>query len=526
MVPKRFAALMARPDVRFVTLIGLTVIGAMWFATPRTRPLLLNTLCYAGGAALLSLPLGLWMSCELYRSDFPGRRILRWLLVAILVVPPYLHLTAWEAGFGLQGWFCRWMFPNEPVAILAGWRGAMGMQILVNVPWIVLLLGAAMETIPPELEQQAALAGSPRLVFRRVTLPLILPTLAAAGLWVFVLAAGDITITDMYQIRTFAEEVYTGFALGDQIHEASLRSRSGLWLIGGAVLAALVAASNVVKNLEAIRSPGPPRSLPRASWYRAALIYLFFAGWVCVPIGSLGFQAGLDVQAFGDERVRTWSAPKCFQMIVAGPAKFREELAWSFALGQLCAVTVVAVALACSWSTRRNRMGRMVVWCTAAAGVAVPAPILALTMATLVNQPNSPWLIYLYDRTLFLPWLVLSLRLFPFGVILAEVLVRRISTRPWQIVELSGPNPWMRFRHGIWPQLASPLGMLWLLILALALGDLSATILAVPPGMTTAAIRIFNLAHYGVGDQLAGLCLTTVMIFSLLAVALRSLLTD
>jgi ABC-type Fe3+ transport system permease subunit len=58
---------------------------------------------------------------------------------------------------------------------------------------------------------------------------------------------------------------------------------------------------------------------------------------------------------------------------------------------------------------------------------------------------------------------------------------------------------------------------IWLVLLGLAVGDLSATILAVPPGVTTVAIGIFNLVHYGVKDELAGLSLATVALFAGLA---------
>ena len=55
---------------------------------------------------------------------------------------------------------------------------------------------------------------------------------------------------------------------------------------------------------------------------------------------------------------------------------------------------------------------------------------------------------------------------------------------------------------------------LWILAFAISVGDLSTSILAVPPGVTTVAIRVFNLVHYGVEDQLAGLCLLSVAGFA------------
>ena len=57
------------------------------------------------------------------------------------------------------------------------------------------------------------------------------------------------------------------------------------------------------------------------------------------------------------------------------------------------------------------------------------------------------------------------------------------------------------------PQRLPALAVAWLIGLALALGDLTASILVVPPGVETLSIHIFNLVHYGVEDQVAGICL-------------------
>jgi iron(III) transport system permease protein len=57
----------------------------------------------------------------------------------------------------------------------------------------------------------------------------------------------------------------------------------------------------------------------------------------------------------------------------------------------------------------------------------------------------------------------------------------------------------------------------WLVALAVATGDLAAGILVVPPGMETLSRRIFGLIHYGIEDQVAGICLAQVALFGLIA---------
>ena len=48
-----------------------------------------------------------------------------------------------------------------------------------------------------------------------MTLPRARGAVLAAAAWVALLTAHEITVTDMTQVRTFAEEVYTQFVLPD-----------------------------------------------------------------------------------------------------------------------------------------------------------------------------------------------------------------------------------------------------------------------------------------------------------------------
>jgi iron(III) transport system permease protein len=50
-------------------------------------------------------------------------------------------------------------------------------------------------------------------------------------------------------------------------------------------------------------------------------------------------------------------------------------------------------------------------------------------------------------------------------------------------------------------------------------GELSATILVLPPGINTLANQIFGLIHYGVDDQVAGIALAVLAAFMLLGIA-------
>jgi iron(III) transport system permease protein len=496
--------------------VALSVSAAT--ANERTRPLLGNTLMLAAGSAVLSLPVATALALLIHRTNLRGRHLLQMLITLMLFVPPYLQVAFWQAGFGLQGWFCRLWYPDQAVALLSGWRGAIWVQTLVNIPWVVLILGSSLTSIPAELEERASLDASPLRVLWHVTIPLLRPALVASALAVFVLAAGDITVTDIYQIRTFAEEIYTGFALGDQLSDVPLRTLPGMLLIGGLALAALLACGQVSRSrLTSARRRGWRADLGPVAWAVWPVLAVVLITLVVVPIGSLLYQAGMEVTLVGPTRVRHWSPAKAVHMLVTSPVRFGQEYAWSFALAQLTSISVILTAIVLAWAGRTWSLIRAVGWCVVLSGLALPGPLVALALGRALNRPNWDWTFYLYDRTLLLPWATLSLRMFPFAYLVVDFMIRRIPQRTLDLARTEGASPVQRFRLAVWPHCGPAIGWLWLVLVAFAVADLSATILAVPPGVTTVAIRIFNLVHYGVADQLAGLCLGTVVLFGLLA---------
>jgi iron(III) transport system permease protein len=73
-----------------------------------------------------------------------------------------------------------------------------------------------------------------------------------------------------------------------------------------------------------------------------------------------------------------------------------------------------------------------------------------------------------------------------------------------------------------WPAIAAA----WLIALAIAVGELAATVLVMPPqrGATALSIQVFQLLHYGVDDRVAAICLVLVFaIAALTAVAAKLL---
>src|SRR6185295_1409150 len=122
---------------------------------------------------------------------------------------------AWDAGFGIQGWHTLVTNPHlahQPW--LAGWRAAVWVHGVAAVPWVVLVVGAGLRAVEAELEEDAATVVRPWQVLWHVSIRRAAPAIGVAAVWIATVVLTEISVTDFFQVRTFAEEVYTQAALG------------------------------------------------------------------------------------------------------------------------------------------------------------------------------------------------------------------------------------------------------------------------------------------------------------------------
>jgi iron(III) transport system permease protein len=124
------------------------------------------------------------------RTDLPGRRIVRALVMASFVTPPFLGAIAWEILAA----------PNSGLinAFYRSVTGAQDYQSLVNIytftglvfaiacytfPYVFTLVANGLDRVPSDLEDASAILGAPkRTTLRRVTIPLVLPAMLAGSL--------------------------------------------------------------------------------------------------------------------------------------------------------------------------------------------------------------------------------------------------------------------------------------------------------------------------------------------------------
>ena len=231
-----------------------------------------------------------------------------------------------------------------------------------------------------------------------------MPFVAAAVLWTAVSAAGEIAVTDLFQVRTYAEEIYTEAALGTPPGEAPIGALCGIAVTAWLVLAALVfvlrvsprdrqgaARQAAVFRLGAVRGP------------MALLVGLALALLVGLPLANLAWKCGVLVEQTPSGCERHWSALKCLSIVAESPLRYRREISASLIIGSVAATVSLSAAILLAWCARGSRMCSAVLVTIVALCWALPGPIIGLGIIALLNRPEWPWAVYLYDRTIVPP---------------------------------------------------------------------------------------------------------------------------
>lgn len=491
------------------------VLLLAWLALASGRnPLVRNTSLLVAGTLALSLPPGVALALLLTRTDLPGRRGLLLLLGLMPFVPLYLQAAGWLAGFGVQGWH-TYLALTPPW--IEGWRGALWIHALAAIPWVTLMVSAGLLFVEGELEESALLDTSPWGVMWHVTLPRSAGAVAVGGLWIIIVAAGEMTITDLFQIRTYAEEVYTELSLGASVYELAT-----YWLPGVAMVTclAIAGAALCARITPAFRWPDWrgrvlfPLGIWR--WPLAVLVALCLLVMMGVPLANLAYKAGVITVATSDGLERSWSIAKCLRVIATSPWNYSREFRWSLVIGGLSATIATAAGVLIAWAARRRGAVAIAVLLAMAALLALPGPLLGLSIIWLLNRPELPWLSDLYDYSILAPLLALTLRALPLTVLVLWHALRSVPEETLEAALLDGAGWWQRLLWIALPQRRLVLLAAWLVAFALSLGDLAASILVVPPGVMTLSIQVFTKLHYGQEDDVAGICLALVGLFAVL----------
>jgi molybdate transport system permease protein len=170
-------------------------LGTQLTSAPVRQALLLSiecSLCALGISLVLGVPLA-WV---LARVPFPGRSFVRALVTLPVVLPPVVGGVALLYAFGRTGFAGRALESLTGITLPFTTAGVIMAETFVSMPFLVIAVEAGFRQIDGGYEEAAATLGASSWTrFRRVTLPLAVPSLIAGSALTWARALGEFGAT-------------------------------------------------------------------------------------------------------------------------------------------------------------------------------------------------------------------------------------------------------------------------------------------------------------------------------------------
>jgi iron(III) transport system permease protein len=475
----------------------------------------LHTLLLAVGVTVVAVPLGVALALVLRRPDLPGRAFWRAAVLLPVVVPDFVLGYSWIQAYARGG--------LTDTALGLRWDGLLGplgvwaVVVVDAAPlvYLVVAVGVAARA-EPDLERAARASGaSGPVTLATITLPLLLPAIAAAAVLVFVLTLGTFAIPQVLGapagFGTVTTRIYAALSIGGA--PASFVEAVTLALLLVLVAGACVAPADALlaPRLRAVRTgtvQGAPAVTGRRAVRRAQAaglaVYLLLT--LALPLAALVLSS--VTRAVGVPPVpANWSL-----------ANFREVLTprTAEALGRSVGLAVVAAGLLVVLGVlvavrERSRGGRST------------ASLLTLTLV-LPGSTLAVALLIAYGRwlagTLTLILLAYLAKLWAFAHRPIAGALDRLPPDELRAARASGAGPLTAARTVALPPLAPALLAAWLVCCLTALHEITMSSLLYGPGSETLAVIVLNSQELGRIGPTAALSVVLTLLVTLPALAL------
>ncbi|HEY2213252.1 MAG TPA: iron ABC transporter permease [Bradyrhizobium sp.] len=469
------------PEVRPPTAYGFDNFNGI-FQYPQ---ILLNTLTVSVAATVMALVFGFVMAWILTRTNVPGRHLFEQLMAVPYYLTPLLGALAWsllgapESGFINQIW--RALGGNGHLIDINTAYGIAWVMALFEGSVAFVMIAAVMKSMDPALEEASQIMGASRLrTMLRITLPLVVPGVLGAAIFVFAEMLGSfaaalvlgtpsryyVITTAIYQlIQQYPPKIQVAAAMGVSLFAVMFFM---LFLYRRIVMAGSYVTITGKAFRPRVADIGPLRYVLLG----VCLLYLFAA--VGLPLITL-LYASLQKIAIAFPAAGNWTLEN-FRVAVTMNA-VRSALANSLLLGFGTATIGVVLMGLLAWLIYHSRLPASgLIEYVVMFPQAVPRLVFAFgLMWAWVVFPipiyGTLWLLLIAYLTVFLPLGVRTIA----GVML------QIDKSLEECAQMCGASWGFRVRTVTIPLLVPGLVAAWLLLFIASVRELGASILLMGP---------------------------------------------
>ena len=453
---------------------------------------LLLSLYTTVAAIVVGVPLGILLG----KTDLPYRRGLVVLLTVPLVLPPFVIAVAWSSVLRPGGWLGHSMAEQTArslSAALFGLPGCVGVLFTAFMPVIMLLTIAYLGTVNPRLEDAGRLVAGWAGVLRRITLPMIAPSILLSAMLVFLLTFGEVGAPSYLRYSVYPVEVLTEFAAFYDFSAAT----------AAAVPMLIVTLMVMGTEYWLVRGRGWETSAETFAGVRARIelknwrfpLFVIALAWALATV--MAPLAALAIQSFS-------SSAYAEALSRAGDSILR-----SITLAAIGATALTTLGFFCgylihdrAWPLWRgiDALGLFL--------FTLPGTVIGVGLISLWNTPLTNF-IYRGPAILILGYLA------QYTVLPARVTAATLERIPVTLefaAQVSGASWFMTVRHVVAPLARPGLVVAWVASYIFCLRDLGVSMVVYPPGSDTLPVRILTLMANGTPGLIAALCMILIAI--------------
>ena len=472
------------------------------FRDPALQKALWHTVVLAFWTGVASIAVGAPLAWLTARTNVPAKKLIRLLVMASFVTPPFLGAFAWVMLAGPNAGLLNTLWRQatgsaEPLFNIFTMTGLVFVVTMYTFPYVYIMLANTLALIASDLEDAAAIHGAGRMaVAFTITLPLVMPAIVSgfilAVLQALALFGSPAILALPAGFHTITTQVWSFFQFPPKVEQAAavsiplLLATALLLLVQKRLLGRRGYASVGGKG-------GQRRTIALGIWRYPALaaVLLVMACSIFLPYGVLAKAA------FS----RAWAQPLTWSNLTLANFSFtlfeysstKMAIVNTLELGVATATVGAAMVALLSYVTnRRLVIGHQIVAFLALAPIVIPGIVLAVALFIAYTRP--PFVLYGTLAILFIAYLTKEM---PVGYAQSDATFRTIPADLEEAGRILGAGRLRILRDVTAPLARSGIIAAWCFIFIGVIRELSASIVLFTPNTKVMSVVIFDLKEEG-----------------------------
>jgi iron(III) transport system permease protein len=495
---------------------GFTLDNYSQLISPRFFKIMVNTVTLGLGSAILATAIGTIFAWLCVCTDLPFRKVFTILHIAPYGLPTIAAALAWifllTPKAGLFNRFLMWLFglENAPFNILSmpGMIWALATHLY---PWAFLLTSAAFATMDRSLEDAARMSGASGFkTFRKITVPLVAPSIAAAFMLVFTISIEQFsiggTIGVLARIPILPVEIYRSIA----VYPPEWGFATTLSVVLLLITSLLIYGQNKLLAEKSFVTVTGKETMDRTKlgkwrWlaFLASSLFVFVAvilpyvGMIMVSLSpSLGADLTLNNFTFKHYVYIFTEHPFVFRAV-------RNSLVLAISAATLLALftLVAAVVVKRTQIPGRGLLGYLTRW-----PVAIPGSVIAVSLLYAYIRPPLQLI-----GTIWILLLAYLIRNLPYAYSAAYAGLSRVDPALEEAARIHSTPPRRTFFRIIVPLTIPSVMAGWVIAFINSLRELPASLLLFSPGNETISVAIYEMFEEGAFQLTNAAALMTVL---------------